>query len=235
MIKRGFTLAEVLVTLGIIGVLATLTIPALMSNYQKEQIATSLVKAISAMEIANSIMIVQNEMYGIRENCLGLQDEEDIANATTKYEDKCFEPHIMSKLGAAKIDKNVTYNNADLNGTETIDYTSQYIYQNKNNIAYIFPGNNFGKYIRLWIDVNGIEKKPNQKAKDLFEVYIDIDNEGTILPVGSKRFAADPDLGGESWETSGKCSKTDDFTTMDWTYCSGSIVDNSGKVIYKWN
>ena len=32
----GFTLAEVLITLGIIGIVAALTIPALIGNYQKQ-------------------------------------------------------------------------------------------------------------------------------------------------------------------------------------------------------
>lgn len=32
---RGFTLAEVLITLGIIGVVAAMTLPTLISNYQK--------------------------------------------------------------------------------------------------------------------------------------------------------------------------------------------------------
>ena len=36
-LKNGFTLAEVLITLGIIGVVAALTIPALIGNYQKKK------------------------------------------------------------------------------------------------------------------------------------------------------------------------------------------------------
>ena len=35
--KNGFTLAEVLITLAIIGVVATLTLPALMTNTQEQQ------------------------------------------------------------------------------------------------------------------------------------------------------------------------------------------------------
>lgn len=34
----GFTLAEVLITLGIIGVVAALTIPALIANHKKQQL-----------------------------------------------------------------------------------------------------------------------------------------------------------------------------------------------------
>jgi len=43
--KKGFTLAEVLITLGIIGVVASLTIPTLMANYQKVQYVTGLKRA----------------------------------------------------------------------------------------------------------------------------------------------------------------------------------------------
>lgn len=35
----GFTLAEVLLTLGIIGVVAAMTNPMLITNYQKKQVA----------------------------------------------------------------------------------------------------------------------------------------------------------------------------------------------------
>ena len=35
--KKGFTLAEVLITLGIIGVIAALTMPAVVGNYKKQQ------------------------------------------------------------------------------------------------------------------------------------------------------------------------------------------------------
>ncbi|MDR1327286.1 MAG: type II secretion system GspH family protein [Heliobacteriaceae bacterium] len=41
--RAGFTLAEVLITLGIIGVVAALTMPAIVQNY-KRQVATSRIK-----------------------------------------------------------------------------------------------------------------------------------------------------------------------------------------------
>ena len=40
--KRGFTLAEVLITLGIIGVVAAMTIPTLMSTFAKQRTETQL-------------------------------------------------------------------------------------------------------------------------------------------------------------------------------------------------
>lgn len=59
-LKNGFTLAEVLITLGIIGVVAALTIPTLIGNYQKKEVPVRLQKmyntlwgAISQAELEN--------------------------------------------------------------------------------------------------------------------------------------------------------------------------------------
>ena len=47
--KHGFTLAEVLITLSIIGVVATMTLPALMTNTQEQQAFTGLKKGINTL------------------------------------------------------------------------------------------------------------------------------------------------------------------------------------------
>lgn len=41
---NGFTLAEVLITLGIIGIVAALTLPALIANKQAKELEVSLKK-----------------------------------------------------------------------------------------------------------------------------------------------------------------------------------------------
>lgn len=56
----GFTLAEVLITLGIIGVVATMTIPILMTNYQKHQTETQLVKFYSMMNQTLRMSVADN-------------------------------------------------------------------------------------------------------------------------------------------------------------------------------
>lgn len=50
--KQAFTLAEILITLGIIGVIAALIIPELINNYKKKQTVTQLQKAISVINQA---------------------------------------------------------------------------------------------------------------------------------------------------------------------------------------
>ncbi len=49
---RGFTLAEVLITLAIIGVVAALTIPSVISNSQQQEFKTGLRKAVSVLNSA---------------------------------------------------------------------------------------------------------------------------------------------------------------------------------------
>ena len=45
----AFTLAEVLITLAIIGVVAALTIPSVISNYKKTEIETGIKKSFSLL------------------------------------------------------------------------------------------------------------------------------------------------------------------------------------------
>lgn len=47
--KKAFTLAEVLITLGIIGVVAALTMPSLMSNYRRKVAETQLKQTYSIL------------------------------------------------------------------------------------------------------------------------------------------------------------------------------------------
>ena len=55
--KNGFTLAEVLITLAIIGVVAVLTLPALNSNTQEQQARTALKKMSNTFSQAASMNV----------------------------------------------------------------------------------------------------------------------------------------------------------------------------------
>ena len=61
LLLTAFTLAEVLITLGIIGVVAALTLPSLIQNYHEKQRVTQLKKAYSVMQ--NAFLMAQEE-YG---------------------------------------------------------------------------------------------------------------------------------------------------------------------------
>ncbi len=57
--KKGFTLAEVLITLGIIGVVAAATIPSLITAYQKRATESQLKKAYSTL--VNALRMSEND------------------------------------------------------------------------------------------------------------------------------------------------------------------------------
>lgn len=55
--KLAFTLAEVLITLGIIGVVAAMTVPTLVSKVSKREIETKLKEDYSILAQVNKMMI----------------------------------------------------------------------------------------------------------------------------------------------------------------------------------
>ena len=63
--KQGFTLAEVLITLGIIGVIAALTAPVLVKNSGTAKVGPALAKAVNTLEIANQNLLTENELTRI--------------------------------------------------------------------------------------------------------------------------------------------------------------------------
>jgi prepilin-type N-terminal cleavage/methylation domain-containing protein len=60
MTKKAFTLAEVLITLGIIGVVAALTIPGLVASYQKKVTETKIKKFYSLIQQAVKMKEVED-------------------------------------------------------------------------------------------------------------------------------------------------------------------------------
>ena len=48
--RLGFTLAEVLITLGIIGVVAAMTIPNLIANYRAHQLSSRFLESYSIIQ-----------------------------------------------------------------------------------------------------------------------------------------------------------------------------------------
>ena len=59
--NKGFTLAEVLITLGIIGAVAAMTIPNLIQSYKEKEYTAKLKKFYSVMENAGRLV---EEEYG---------------------------------------------------------------------------------------------------------------------------------------------------------------------------
>ena len=63
--KLGFTLAEVLITLVIIGVIAAMTVPTLMNNTNAQEFRSALKKAISGV---NQALTLNYALEGLAAN-----------------------------------------------------------------------------------------------------------------------------------------------------------------------
>ena len=70
--KKGFTLAEVLITLAIIGVVAAISIPSVISNSQQQEFKTGLRKAVSVLNSAITMnMAIDGESPYDNANLMG--------------------------------------------------------------------------------------------------------------------------------------------------------------------
>lgn len=73
--RLAFTLAEVLITLGIIGIIAALTIPTLLANFQEKQTVSQLKKTYSLISQVYSQVLADNGAP----NTWSITSEDDVA------------------------------------------------------------------------------------------------------------------------------------------------------------
>lgn len=94
-LKKGFTLAEVLITLAIIGVVAAIVMPSVMSNYQYKSVGVKLSKFMATVEAAARPFVVNNDNFsvttkGIGDNATTESNASDFINEAFIF--KTFEP-----------------------------------------------------------------------------------------------------------------------------------------------
>lgn len=99
----AFTLAEVLITLGIIGVVAALTMPALIANHRKQVTVTKLKKVYSVMNQAISAAVAE---YGDAENWAAECGISTAPLCTTEEAMNWFQTYIGKNLQTTKMIKN---------------------------------------------------------------------------------------------------------------------------------
>ena len=122
--KAAFTLAEVLITLGIIGIVAAMTLPALINNYKEQEIITRVKKTYTT--IAQALELVQAAYETPGDNSI-LFSKEKSAAEITKELSKYFSGARYCEAGA----------NAD--GCRNLNYKIKYaaVFQSGSNGALI--------------------------------------------------------------------------------------------------
>lgn len=113
--KSGFTLAEVMITLGIIGVIAAIILPSVMSNYQYKSVGVKLAKFLSTTEGAARAYSVNDG------NFTSASKEENItAFINDTYIFKSFEPEVAADKNTKILSyPSVTTNTASAGGKYT--------------------------------------------------------------------------------------------------------------------
>jgi len=172
--KFGFTLAEVLITLVIIGVVAALTIPTAINKYKDEELKSQFRKAYSTITQA-IYKIEMNDFYGYA-RCYSSYDtqlRQDWTDCRAFFDALAKNLHVQKICrGNAKAEGCVPtyYHNHQKGGCEPLApngiENDDYVYVLPNGQIIITFGN--GWQSRFLIDING-KKPPNALGKDLFE------------------------------------------------------------------
>ena len=175
----AFTMAEVLITLGIIGIIAAMTLPSLIQRQQNMVNVTTLKKFYTVFSQGINLMKSQTGCEDVA--CLGFVGEvsdEDWNNQMESKMKKLFNITKMCKYG----------NNAC---TTPIYQLSGVVQENgfsKTNFSFmtadgikikIMPKTEGAEWNSITVDVNG-DKKPNTIGRDIF--LFRMDNKGLIHP-----------------------------------------------------
>ncbi len=250
--KAAFTLAETLITLTIIGVIAALTIPSLISEYQKHTYVVGLKKAYSQLQNAMKMIPITQGCPSGDFDCAGWYYERYYdsdghwVSDVTNIEGQEFNGTIGNKR-TYLLSKQFKINKLCYTGS-----TDEICKKIKNNLStakgnYYYGGSSFitndgmiissvGNATYTYnIDVNGF-KGPNKLGRDQFLFKItDHEDEssrglpqGLVVPAGSKLNINVSYGGGESsyWKNNQKCT-TENVNKGEYggKYCAGRVLE----------
>lgn len=201
-VKLAFTLAEVLITLGIIGVVAAMTIPTLMSNYRKKQLETQIKANYSLVQQAIKFAEYDDVSYD-----MAIQDGSDAS--IQEWYDSFLSKHLKVEQFCSNAKSGCWHKKGIVK--DLLGNAPRYEYDNgiggnivnfklANGAFFNVDGNtaedmkSFGidstsDGLTFYFDANG-DKKPNQFGKD---IYIMVWTDKGLVPAGYNRTKAEVD------------------------------------------
>ena len=229
--KHAFTLAEVLITLGIIGVVAAMTLPALIQKNNAKALEVAFKKSYSNLYSAFNQVIADGYPVYVSNPTESRPDGDPDWNSE-------FAQQVYSKYKKLKqiSDKERSeYKNSAKNFTRKspmgVPQCSQYM---AGDGAFITPDGSslsvFQNCRGLWftIDTNGIKKGPNALGHDIFIFVAWKDTEKLVPANRESEVSCDEDGNcnyNNTAETANKCSKTSNSDINGATCASYAISD----------
>lgn len=193
----AFTLAEVLITLGIIGIVAAITIPALINNINDIQYKTALKKVYTVIsEATKRIEADQGDppwtataaqmpgdvstMFNLYSNYLTFTQTSSLSCAA--YSNSIFASQYTTYKGSTQLGINYNFFHCYAPIGQLADGTSLLFQSLPNGVAYI---GNKEIYSEIRVDVNG-PKGPNAFGRDLFvlTILLNPDKSLSVAPAG---------------------------------------------------
>ena len=197
-INKAFTLAEVLITLGIIGVVAALTLPDLINNTKHKELEAALKEGYSILlqglnrMNADLVYPPTPDAYFNPSKGSGNFYNEFIKYFKVIYDCGVLNPdqtlcfsrnsNISDDINYANDLTYKTYTNKPLN-TGIFD-DGQFVLANGMLVILENPNTISSSHILISIDVNGKKKGPNKLGYDLFTFQLMSD--GKLLPIGAE-------------------------------------------------
>lgn len=207
--NTAFTLAETLITLAIIGVVAAITIPSIVNNIKSAEMKTALKKsyAITSQIVQKAMQENGGQVNGL----FGTEDLGTLQNATAVRDFFTTNISTIKTCKGGSTSENCwpkatkLYNGTAESSVEANSYPSLIT---KDGMMYWFVSHPLGQdlgngnisYAEFNVDINGF-KGPNQYGYDIFHFDI-VENKG-IVPGGIVYYK-------------GNCSKTDNTIRSGW-------------------
>lgn len=168
--KKGFTLAEVLVTLGIIGVVSAMTVPTLMQNYQRKSYVTQLHKVYNEFQQACLNYITEKNAINLVEAGINSQAKViEFLTSNFKVVQTC-----SNQLTPCFADEYKYISGGVVTGHTT--ETNSYVLANGVSIRPLYSKEN-EKVFNIMVDING-QSGPNILGRDMF--FMGVYNNGLI-------------------------------------------------------
>lgn len=230
--KQAFTLAETLITLGIIGIVAAMTMPALIANYQKKVLEQQAKQAYSLLSGIFNKIASDEEITDICLTSLISQYPDNDNDVYKNYLPQTLGKYIEitgSHVCSDSSDKKCFIKH--LNNGSSGETEAYWLYIKNGMKMNIEMDRDVGFWGRLIVDING-DKAPNTWGRDVFYWHIKCgDSPSAIYPRAGVVYA--DGNSNDYWKTTGKwdlkCSTTE---TSLGSGCTARLMENGWVMDY---